>query len=289
MNKYLVLYTADLHGNETQYKKLVNFAIKNSMGAVIIGGDLTPKDPIDIEKQKRFIEKDLPRLLSPLKQKLPGSKLFLMMGNDDCMANIDMLKNYDPTLWSLINGNRLNLSDDFDIVGYSYVPITPFGLKDWEKFDLSKVSRDFKIEYELRKKFCRFKGSKTDNNGWHTFEFIPEMEKIDSIQKDLEARLFTINPQKTLYVLHSPPNKSNLDQIKTGHAGSFAVREFIEQKKPYVTLHGHIHETVSLSGKFYDQIGKTSCFSPGNNATDNYLSAVMFDLYNLKTAKRLKL
>lgn len=148
---------------------------------------------------------------------------------------------------------------------------------------------DFRSEYELRKKFCRFKGIKTDKDGWHEFEFTPEMEKIDSIQKDLKTKLFTINPQKTLYVLHSPSNKSNLDQIRTGHAGSFAIREFIEQKQPYATLHGHIHETVGLSGKFYNQIGKTCCFSPGNNAIDNYLSVIIFDLYNLNTVKRLRL
>lgn len=289
MDKHLVLYTADLHGNEIQYQKLVDFAIKNSVDSVIIGGDLAPKDSINIEKQRRFIEKDLPRFFKPLEQELPNSRLFLMMGNDDCMANLDMLKKYDPTLYSLIHNRRLKLSEDFDIVGYSYVPITPFGLKDWEKFDLSEISKDFMGEYELRKKSCKFKGSKTDKNGWHEFEFTPEMEKIDSIQKDLKKRLFTTKPKKTLYILHSPPNKSNLDQIKIGHVGSFAIREFIEQKQPYATLHGHVHETVSISRKFYDKIEKTRCFSPGNNDIDNYLSVIMFDLYDLDTVKRLRL
>lgn len=39
-----IIYTSDIHGNEEQYKKLIEFAIESSASAVIIGGDLAPKD-----------------------------------------------------------------------------------------------------------------------------------------------------------------------------------------------------------------------------------------------------
>ncbi len=292
MNKHIILYTADLHGNEIQYQKLVDFAIKNSVDSVIIGGDIAPKGESDryLEKQGEFIKNYLPRLISPLKQQLPKTNLFLLMGNDDCKANLDLLEQNDPGLYRIIHNKRLKLSDDFDIVGYSYVPITPFGLKDWEKFDLTNPTEELKLDYEKRKTRCRFDGYKTDKNGWYRFIFSPEIEKEDSIQKDLKNKIFTNKPQKTIYVIHPPPNRTNLDQIANGkYVGSFAVREFIEKNQPYLTLHGHIHETVDVSGNFKDQIGKTLCLSPGNHNVGENLAILIFDLYDVNTTRRLRL
>ena len=292
MNKHIVLYTADLHGNEIQYQKLVDFAIKNSVDSVIIGGDIAPKEESEyyLEKQGKFIQNYLLRLIAPLRKQLPKTNFLLFMGNDDCAANTNVLEKNDPEFYRIIHNKRLKLSDDFDIVGYSYVPITPFGLKDWEKFDLTNPTEELKLDYEKRKTRCRFDGYKTDKNGWYRFIFSPEIEKEDSIQKDLKNKIFTNKPQKTVYVIHAPPNRTNLDQIANGeHVGSFAVREFIEKNQPYLTLHGHIHETVDISGKFYDQIGKTLCFSPRNHNVESTLSVIIFDLYDLNNVRRLKL
>jgi Icc-related predicted phosphoesterase len=289
MKKHSILYTADLHGNEGQYKKLIDFAIKNSVDSVIIGGDITPKTPILVETQRDFIRKILPKLILPLKQQLPKANLFLMMGNDDCKTNLPLLEENDPLLYKVIQDRRLKLSEDFDIVGYPYVPITPFRLKDWEKFDLSLINQKIKGGYELQKKDSIFRGIKTANGIFSKFEFNSKIESKDSIQKDLAKKIFTLHPMKTIYVIHAPPRDTNLDQLSNGHIGSFAVRDFIEQYQPYVTLHGHIHETVDISGKFYDKIGKTLCLSPGNHDKEETLSVILLNLYDLKTIKRLKI
>ncbi|HUK17443.1 MAG TPA: metallophosphoesterase [Bryobacteraceae bacterium] len=55
-------------------------------------------------------------------------------------------------------------------------------------------------------------------------------------------------------VCHAPPHGTALDQIRPGlHAGSRAVREFIETRQPPYFFCGHIHEA---EGKQV-QIGKT--------------------------------
>ena len=41
--RYKIVYTADIHGNLVQYKKLVDYSLKNKAKAVIIGGDIAPK------------------------------------------------------------------------------------------------------------------------------------------------------------------------------------------------------------------------------------------------------
>ena len=41
--QHKILYTSDIHGNEVQYSKLIQYAIKISADTIIIGGDIAPK------------------------------------------------------------------------------------------------------------------------------------------------------------------------------------------------------------------------------------------------------
>lgn len=51
------------------------------------------------------------------------------------------------------------------------------------------------------------------------------------------------NARKTVFVPHAPPYGTRLDLTRDGrHAGSTAVREFIEARLPDLVVCGHIHE-----------------------------------------------
>ncbi|MDP3639741.1 MAG: metallophosphoesterase [Nanoarchaeota archaeon] len=290
--KHRIVYSADLHGNEVQYQKLVAYAQQVSADSVIIGGDIAPKELLAeefIHHQRAFLQERLPRLLEPLKGSSPQSTVYLLMGNDDCSANSDVLEEGDGEFYRLIHEKRLQLTNDFNIVGYSYVPITPFGIKDWEKFDLSIIPEQVRHAYEARKRTnYQFSGYKSTAQGWMPFHFTLEMEESDSLQKDLAKPLFQEKPEKTIYVMHCPPNNPNLDIFGSGgHVGSLAERLFIEERQPYLTLHGHIHETVYMSGTFRDTIGRTVCFSAGNHNVGRRLACLSFDVYDLESAQRI--
>ncbi len=61
-------------------------------------------------------------------------------------------------------------------------------------------------------------------------------------------------------VCHCPPWGTPLDRVREGvHAGSQAVRDFIEQHQPEFFFSGHIHEAAGASAR----IGSTRCFSAG--------------------------
>lgn len=232
--------------------------------------------------------------MAPLKTKLPNTKLFLMMGNDDCMDNMDVLEEYDNDVYYIIHNKRIKLTDDFDLVGYSFVPITPFGIKDWEKHDFSNVPANLEADYSARKiSNYRFSGLKSKVGVWEEFDFTSAIEKEDSIQEDLERDLFLKNPNKTIYVVHCPPNNTNLDitspLAKSGeaHVGSMALRLFIEKHQPYLTLHGHIHETVEMSGDFKDKIGNTLCLASGNHDVGNKLAVLVFEINKIHEVKRV--
>jgi len=44
------------------------------------------------------------------------------------------------------------------------------------------------------------------------------------------------------------------------HVGSIAIQRFIEERQPWVTMHGHIHESSQITGHWQQQFGRTQCF-----------------------------
>jgi hypothetical protein len=75
---------------------------------------------------------------------------------------------------------------------------------------------------------------------------------------DRLARFAGLDP--LVMVCHCPPHGTALDRIREGmHAGSSAVREFIEQKQPKHFFCGHIHEAEGASA----QLGATQAINVG--------------------------
>jgi Icc-related predicted phosphoesterase len=61
-------------------------------------------------------------------------------------------------------------------------------------------------------------------------------------------------------VAHAPPHGTRLDEVTRGrHAGSRALREWVERWQPRQLFCGHIHECAGRS----DRLGVTECFNVG--------------------------
>ena len=62
-----------------------------------------------------------------------------------------------------------------------------------------------------------------------------------------------------LLITHAPPRNTLADRLRNGaHAGSSAVRDFIEAHQPAIAICGHIHEARAV-----DQLGRTTIINPG--------------------------
>lgn len=67
-------------------------------------------------------------------------------------------------------------------------------------------------------------------------------------------------------VSHCPPKNTKLDIVPSGeHAGSMAVRSFVEKFKPALVISGHVHEARGT-----DSIGETMLVNTGPAHRGNY-------------------
>lgn len=264
---FKLIYSADLHGNEEFYKRLLKKAEEEKADAVVIGGDLCPKGGQSAEErisiQRAFIEKFMLPLLKKFRQKNKNTEIYAIMGNDDFRANLKIFESAEKSkILKSIHNKSIKLGKSLNIAGYGFVNPTPFRLKDWEKPDFDDDRGPAQLFDEEIRSAERVQGT---------------------IKDDLEKLKKLSNPKKTIYVIHAPPFDTKLDVISSGmHVGSKSIRDFIEEEQPFLTLHGHIHESPQMSGSWKDRIGSTICINVGSSYPDDKLNCVIIDVENLE-------
>lgn len=270
----LIVYTSDLHGDERQYVKLFSFAEKAGADTVVIGGDILPSPRLNndsyVPMQRDFLKYLGETLIDEFRRCCPSTKVFMMPGNKDSASLSDIMEKY-PSSFRQLHWKRYDLKGTFyDIAGYSFVPETPFCLKDWEKPDTCDEMGRMRGFVSSREKLRKV-----------------DIEPHNTIEDDMKDQEFYFNSFNTLYFFHSPPINTNLDLTKEmEHVGSKSIRRFIEENNPPITFHGHIHETVNTSESFVDRIGDTFCFSAGNDHRADKLAVIVLNSESPNEAER---
>lgn len=267
----IIIYTADLHGIKDLYVELFELAEQKKAQAVIIGGDMLPiHGPFQysLQEQKDFIFAYLEPTIRDFLSKAPQASIYAMLGNDDWQAsNTHLLNLGEKGILRLLHAERHPLGGGYHLVGYAHVPPTPFTIKDGERRDLQEDVIDHQ-----RCTACRSLGAKIV-----TVDPCQYFAGVKSIEEELEKLPKVRDSSKCVYVMHSPPFQTNLDRLFDGRwIGSRAIRTFIEKHQPYLTLHGHIHESAEMSGAYLDRIKNTICVNPGQSTEELY--AVVFEL-----------
>lgn len=278
---------SDLHGDYLKYKKLIDYIRINTPKVVFIAGDILPSGIMKFTshdlKHKDFINGFLLRRFRDLKDDLGDNypKVYLILGNDD--ARIEEAALVDAsinTVWEYVNLHRRTFLN-YKVFGYCYVPPSPFQLKDWEKYDVSRYVDP---------------GCVSPEEGLRTMPVRKLAIRHETIKEDLEDLVRDQELDNAIILFHSPPYQTNLDRGDLDgkkidhvpldvHLGSIAIKRFIEDRQPYITLHGHIHESTRLTGKWYDKIGRTYCFNAAHDGPE--LSIVIFDLVDPSDSERI--
>ncbi len=284
--KNLAFFVSDLHGNISRYEKLFQLIEKEQPKLVFMAGDLLPSGMFAFTSSSGaapdFIEDVLKKGFLGLKNEMGASypEVFLILGNDDGRADEGaFIKGEEQGIWEYIHGRKVEF-DEYSIYGYAYVPPTPFMLKDWERYDVSRYVDP---------------GCTPPEEGAHSIEVDRKQMQFKTIQKDLNELTGDDELSKSVFLFHSPPYQTHLDRAALDgrtfeyvpldvHVGSIAIKRFIEERQPMLTMHGHIHESTSITGHWQQKIGNTVAMNAAHNGKE--LSLIRFYLDDLGSARR---
>ena len=260
-------YTTDLHGRVWKYEAIIKILKNIKVDLAIIGADILPKGRTVI-KSKRFINGYLSGFLQRLE--IPT---IIDFGNDDFYMFYDLFKEcVDKYDYVYISHMKEIMINGYSIIGMHYVPDYPFGIKDW-----CRSEKNYLIDpYQLGTPIKTMNGyiEEIDNLEKY-FIYLPTIEDCLSILPKPSCK-------KVIYNMHAPPRTLGFDVCNGGHSkvGSYAITKFIMDRKPLLTLHGHIHESSWYSGLTINKlIPETISIQPGQTRDFTYCT---FDLNNIE-------
>jgi uncharacterized protein len=304
MSMTRILYASDFHGSDAFFRKFISAAFHYQAHVLIVGGDVTGKAMVPIVHQgngryrgflfgrkeepetqeeldhfkqvisnvgfypivlepdeasslendqdllgKRFESEMVARVrewLSWAESKLAPKRipLYFMPGNDDLYTIDAVIDEFDHVYNP--DGKRYWIDNDHELAGLSNANMTPW-----------KCIRD--VEEDVLEK------------------------RLEELAALLE------NPARAVLDIHVPPYNSGLDvcpeldenlkiktlggQILMKPVGSTAVRKFLEEHQPLLTLHGHIHEAPG-----YVRIGRTLSINAGSEYAEGIMKAAIVNL-----------
>lgn len=270
-----ILYVTDLHGDRMKYQQVFHLAVEHRVAAVVNGGDMLPKNA-DLFGQGEFIAGFLDRHFS--RYESAGIYYLGCLGNDDLRV-FDALFQTTCSKWRHVVNlaqRRFELGG-YEFVGMNWVVDYPFRLKDRCRMDTRN--------YEFQEQFGTAVLSAT--SGWLD---VPDWEgharSMPTVEDELEMLIKPPSMDRAVYVVHMPPFGLGLDACADGRrVGSFAVYNFLRKYQPRLALHGHIHESPEISGRWCGDIGRTVCVQPGQG---DRLTWVLIDLEKMELARHVE-
>ncbi len=282
----LNFFVSDLHGKIALYNKLFEKIAEEKPLSVFLGGDLLPSGIYLFTHEESCIRDFIRDFLIPgflkLKTEMTDNypRVFVILGNDDGGCEETAFIEAETTgIWKYIH-NKKTMFGEYPVYGYACVPPTPFLLKDWERYDVSRFVDP---------------GCVPPEEGVHSMPFKTDDIVYGTIQKDIKMLTKDDDLSKSIFLFHSPPYQTKLDRAALDgkmfkhvpldvHVGSIAIQRFIETKQPLLTLHGHVHESARLTGSWNDRLKNTVAFNAAHDGPE--LALIRFDPGNLQNATR---
>ncbi len=263
-------FVSDLHGHLSRYRKLFERIRHEAPPAVFIGGDLLPHGlarkaswgASAADFIRDFLVAELSKLQAELQEAYP--RVFVILGNDDGRWPEDAFVDAAARgIWHYIPNNKVQWGER-PVYGYAYVPPTPFLLKDWDRYDVSRFIDP---------------GCISPEEGFYSAPVSEHDKRYATIQRDLERLAGSDSLDNAIFLFHTPPYQTVLDRLvatarvvdhapQEVHAGSVAVKRFIEERQPWITLHGHIHESARITGCWQERFGRTYSFTAAHDGPE---------------------
>ncbi len=294
-----IFFVTDLHGSEICWKKFLNAGPFYGADVVILGGDVTGKAMVPIvQRANGTWEASLQDHREAL-----GSEEAIVEFEKRVMN-----RGYYPIRVS--DQEYVAMQEDDDLVDKRFKEVMLEGTERWIAMAEEKLAGTgirviacpanddmFEIDDALASArvvetgdeehpiqlggFTMVSMGWTNPTPWNTFREAEEPELAERIERALAA---AGDPTTTICNFHAPPYGSKLDNapalnrdltyVSGGQAirpvGSTSVRDAIKSFQPFLSLHGHIHESKGAA-----RIGKTLALNPGSSYEEGILQAAV--------------
>ncbi len=286
----LIAAISDLHGIRSRFEKARRLA-DEGIKVLLLGGDIAPNGLPEFQQANVRACFDI--LLSGKKD----IRIFAIPGNDDWRIVEETMREFPEV--TIPTDRAYHLDETYSVVGYPYVPITPFMFKDFEKWDDDRFpempSDPHEMETVMIAHRLNLEGYRTRGLERYEFRFDPGDRK-DNISADMKKLAGFSDPQKTVYLFHCPPfgffdfgmgiGSGSEGRI---HIGSRSIAEFICTNGPWLTIHGHGHEAVSvMKGEFSFGIGGSRGVAVGAGNNPAVLNGLLIDVAS-RSLRRISL
>ena len=297
-----LFFATDVHGSDRCFRKFVNAGRHYGVDAIILGGDITGKTLVPVERVRdgwharvgdherhAETESELREIEQAIRENgqypVVGDREELLALNDETRRDEAFQTAVDASIrrWVAIAEERLRGTgircfvtpgnDDF------------FGVDDaLAASDVVEFVEDRCVRLDPDHEMITTGYS--NPTPWHTYRELEEPAlgaRITAMAQEVTQ------PAGMIAVLHAPPYGTSLDQApaltadlglqteggapKMQPVGSTAVREFIERAQPLLGLHGHVHDSRGA-----EMIGRTLCLNPGSEYTEGVLAGAIITL-----------
>jgi Icc-related predicted phosphoesterase len=299
-------FVTDIHGSDRCFKKFINAGRFYDVQYLILGGDITGKTLIPIERTARgwkasysdhnYVEMS-DQEKAELEQRIRDNGQYPVAGPKDELQHLFSENRRDETFRrAVVDGIRRWMEIAADRLKGTGIRcfVTP-GNDDFWEID-EPLQNAAAVEF-VEGKCVRLDDKRemittgySNLTPWQSPRELDEAalaSRIDAMFKGVE------HPENLIAVIHPPPFATELDQapmidsefrlktsggaVQMGPVGSTAVRDFILSKQPLLGLHGHVHES-----KAAQNLGRTLCINPGSEYTAGVLSCAIVSLYDGK-------
>lgn len=270
-----LLYITDLHGNEWKFEKTLQIAKLIKADVVINGGDILPIKG-NLLKQGDFIINYLDEYFRRYESE--GIYYLCLMGNDDLIIFDELFQKTCDKYSHVVNiaQKKFEIKEcNFEFIGMNWITDLPFALKDRARKD----KEGFVFPNQLGIQVL------STPNGWKEIDdWFSYVENLPTIEDEMNKLVKPSNMRKTIYTIHMPPSNLGLDVCHDGRkVGSRAIYSFFKENQPLLSLHGHIHESPEISGRWYTPLGNTICIQPGQSIY--YVNTLNYALIDLEFMK----
>jgi len=296
---------SDIHASEKAWRKMLNAARMRLYEAdvVLYAGDLTGKAMVPVVQTDRGYEAELggqQRLarsegeLAKLEQDIANLGYYVLHTTHD---EIDRLHGDRTALHELFVAHiRARVGEWMRIAAErmegSGVPIYLIPGND-DPYDIDPVLAASEYCVNADGRVLDIPGNlqvvgsgKSNPTPWRTPREVPDDNFAEELTRLAEEAR---DPRRTIFLIHCPPHGSGLDtaplldadlrptvsagDLLRGPVGSTGVRRAIEEFRPLLGLHGHIHESAGET-----KLGSTLCLNPGSEAAFGILRGYVIDI-----------